>query len=118
MKEEDFKQDAPQKRGKKTIYIKKVVEEDKFQIPHANLLMLVGIIAFVFGMGLMAYIQSEMPKSYSQDIIDNGIRFCYVDKCFYWFNCTSMESDYIGDELAYFCRQTCKCEFCNETEVV
>lgn len=105
-KEEEFRRNVPRQRGKKTVYIKKVTEESGYQIPHLNLIMIIGIIAFVVGMAFMLWFYGTLPKQYLQDIINNGIRVCYIDKCFWWTNCTHLEYTYLDDKLVQFCNTT------------
>jgi len=107
-KEEGFKEETePQKKGRKITYIKKIIEEDSFRIPHLNLILVTGMICFIVGMGIAFYIYGNLPKSYVQDIVDNGMRVCYIDKCFYWSNCTRIELMGIEGKLVQTCRQEC-----------
>lgn len=105
-KEEGFSKEAPKSRGRKTIYIKKITEDSGVQVPYLNLIMVVGIIAFIIGMGTMAYLFNVFPRRYTQEIVEGGIRACYMDKCFWWWNCTHIKYKEIDDTVVQFCNQT------------
>jgi len=62
-KEEEFSKEAPKQTIKRTVYIKKVTEGGGYQIPHLNLIMIVGIIAFIVGMGIMSYLHASFQNN-------------------------------------------------------